>query len=128
MACVGKLLIRIALAVIFIPAGWYKLNNLEAVNGFMQAQFGLPMLGTLVGLVEFVGGLFVLVGYQTFAAALLLTVVMAVATLKVHFVQGWEGMKLTTILGLVSLGIAFIGAGRYSVAKCLCKGKTCSDC
>jgi len=123
IACAGKLLIRIGLGVIFIMAGWVKLNALDMVNPYFESMFGLPYLGTLVALIEFFGGILILVGYQTMAAGVLLSIIMIVATLKVHLKGGFPDYQFTLLLALTTLGIAMIGPGRYSVAKCLCDKK-----
>lgn len=123
IACAGKLLIRIGLGVIFIMAGWVKLNALGMVNPYFESMFGLPYLGTIVALIEFFGGILILVGYQTKVAGVLLSIIMVVATLKVHLKGGFPDYQFTLLLALVTLGIAMIGPGRYSVEKCLCDKK-----
>lgn len=128
IACAGKLLIRIGVGLVFVMAGWVKLNALGMVNPYFENMFGLPYLGTLVAVIEFVGGLLMIVGYQTLVAGVLLSIIMAVATIKVHLAGGFAEYQLTLLLGLTALGIGLIGPGRYSVEKCLCRGKKCENC
>lgn len=123
IACLGKLFIRIGLGAVFIMAGWIKLNALGMVNPYFESMFGLPYLGTLVALIEFFGGLLLIVGYQTTVTGILLSIIMIVATLKVHLSGGFPEYQFTLVLAFTTLGIALIGPGRYSVEKCICDKK-----
>ncbi|PWL17470.1 hypothetical protein DKP76_11905 [Falsochrobactrum shanghaiense] len=68
------LLSRILLSILFIPAGYAKLVALGGTSEYF-ASIGLPMpyvTAIIVALLEFVGGIAVLVGFQTRIAAVLL--------------------------------------------------------
>lgn len=123
IACAGKLIIRIGIGVIFIVAGWVKLNALEMANPYFESIFGLPHLATIVALIEFFGGILILVGYQTKVVGVLLTIIMVVATFKVHLRGGFPEYQFPLLLAFTTLGITMIGPGRYSVQKCLCDKK-----
>ena len=81
--CVG----RVLLSVMFILAGFAKLTAIAGTAGWF-GSIGLPAADarapSLVGLLELVGGLAILVGYQTRIAAIVLAVFTVAATLIAH--------------------------------------------
>src|SRR3989338_2044079 len=81
----GLFVLRLSVGVVFIYHGWMKLTDIEGTTAFFGSQ-GFPIAGALaylVGLVEFVGGVAVVLGVFTKVAALFLAVVMVVALLTV---------------------------------------------
>jgi putative oxidoreductase len=75
---------RVLMSVIFLRAGFSKLTGLEGTSAYMTSH-GLPapyFFAVLAGLVEFFGSLFVLLGFKTRYAALL----MALFTLTAAFI------------------------------------------
>lgn len=90
----GLALLRAALGIIFVVHGWDKLFGEAGVAGFagLVASLGFPapaVLAWLVALLEFLGGLALLVGWLTrwIAAALFLEIL--VATFAVHVQHGF---------------------------------------
>ena len=84
----GVLLLgRVLIAALFIPAGW---NHLTGLNGFAQylASTGVPgpaIAWAVIGaVVEFFGGLALLVGFQARYAALALAVFTIAAAVLGH--------------------------------------------
>lgn len=80
------LLGRLLLSAMFILAGWGKLTAIGATAGWF-GSIGLPIptaTAVLVGLVELVGGLALLVGFQTRLAAIVLAIFTVAATLIAH--------------------------------------------
>ncbi len=73
----------------------------------------------LAGLMEFVGGLLFAAGWFTWIGAALIILSMLGAIVKVHGKNGYwltdNGSEYTVILIAVALGVAFIGAGEYSL-------------
>lgn len=114
----GLLLIRIALAAVFITHGWLKLSNLEGTTAFFSS-IGLASFWVyVVALVEFVGGLALLVGFQARLAGWLLAVNMLVAIFLVRFKMGFVGgYEFELVLLLAALGLAFTGPGKYAVSQ-----------
>lgn len=115
------LISRIFLSILFILAGWGKLTGLEGTSQFF-GSLGLPMpyaTAILVGLVEFLGGLAILIGFQTRIAALIVALFTIGATLVAHmdFSQGMNAMMAQKNLAIAGglLLLAVIGAGAYSV-------------
>lgn len=77
----GPLLVRIALASVFIFTGWGKLHGLPKVTGYFT-ELGIPLPGlnaVVVSVVEFVGGSLLLVGLFTRVAAIPMAFSMLVA-------------------------------------------------
>jgi len=75
------LLIRLYWGVQFIQAGWGKLHNLQHVTQFFSSLH-IPAAGLsalFIALLEFVGGIFLLVGLFSRLTALLLALDMVVA-------------------------------------------------
>lgn len=121
----GLLLLRLAVGIVFVYAGWFKLNNMEMVTaGFASMGFA-PWLAYLVGYVEFLGGIAMILGLFVQYAGILLAIVMLVALVKVHAPNGYSlannGYEYVLMLMLSSLAIVTLGAGKYSVGKLLKK-------
>jgi putative oxidoreductase len=120
------LLGRIALAALFIPGGFSKLTNLAGFTAMLQKQ-GVPyadVLGPLGAGVEFLGGIAVLIGFQTRLAAMLLILFTIIATMIAHRFWEFEGAarqmqqgqffkNLAILGGFLALWVS--GGGRYSI-------------
>ncbi|MDI6026354.1 DoxX family protein [Corticibacterium sp. UT-5YL-CI-8] len=115
------LLGRLLLSSLFILAGFGKLTAIGATAGWF-GSLGLPVptvTTVVVGLVELLGGLAILVGFQTRIAALVLAVFTVAATLVAHtnFADGMQMLlfqKNISITGGLLL-VAALGAGGLSV-------------
>ena len=113
------LLVRLAVGVIFIAHGGQKIfvTGLSGVgSGF--AQMGIPageVVGPLVGLVEFMGGLAILMGLMTRLAAIATTIVMCGAISLVHLPNGYFNSEFPLALLITSMALAVAGGGAYSV-------------
>ena len=88
----GPLAVRVTLGIVFVTTGWGKLHGLDDVTQYF-ASLGIPAphaQAVLVSVVEFVGGIMLLLGLGTRIAAMLLVGVMAVAiwTAKLPEVHG----------------------------------------
>ena len=118
----GLLLIRVALGTIMVAHGAQKLftYGYGGVVGAMT-QMGLPapqVAAALIIAAELGGGLLVLSGLATRFAAAAFAFSMLVATVQVHLAAGFflpAGYEFTLMLALTSIGLAFTGAGRYSI-------------
>jgi len=114
----ASLLIRIALGLVFLNAGWMKIANMDTTI-FFFGKIGIPaVLAYYVAYVELLGGLFLIFGILARYAGLLLAINVLVAT-KIHFANGFSlannGYEYTLTLALCSLAIIFLGAGKYSI-------------
>lgn len=117
------LISRIFLAILFILAGWGKLTGLEGTAQYFGA-IGLPMpsvTAVLVGLIEFVGGLAILIGFQTRIAAVVVALFTIGATLVAHmdFAEGMNALMAQKNLAIAGglLLLTVTGAGAYSVDR-----------
>lgn len=118
----GLTLLRAAVGTIFIAHGAQKLF-IYGMSGVVGAfgQMGVPfpeVTGPLVALLEFFGGIALLVGLLTRFAALGLAINMLGAMVLVHAPAGFflpNGIEFALILGAASLAFAIMGAGEYSV-------------
>lgn len=118
----GLLVTRLAIGSVFVAHGAQKLFEfgLAGTAGFLDSV-GVPFasLNALALIaVELGGGLAILTGLFTRAAAALTAFAMLVAVTIVHLPHGYflpNGMEFALTLLLGSIGITQAGAGRYSV-------------
>lgn len=122
------LVARITLAALFIPGGLRKLMDLGSFSASLQKQ-GVPFADILAPIgagAEFLGGIAVLIGFQTGLAALLLIVFTIIATLIAHRFWEFEGTarqmqqtqffkNLAIIGGFFALWAS--GPGRYALDR-----------
>ena len=117
------LVLRLAVAAVFIAHGAQKVfvYGLAGTGGSF-ADMGVPLAeiaGPVVGLVELIGGVFLVIGLATRLVGVALAVNMIVATFLVHFSAGIfaaeGGYELTLVLGASALALVLSGAGRLSV-------------
>lgn len=114
------MLIRVALGVAFIAHGWAKLSDMGTTVGFFDSLGLAAPLAYLVAIVEFAGGLAILLGVFTKFAAILIACVMAVAMFKVKIAAGYlGGYELDLSFFLMALSLLALGAGKYRVGHYL---------
>ena len=92
----------------------------RAFAGFMHAPV---IIGFLVGLAQFAGGLALLTGVFVRIGAICIMIVMAGAILLVHLPHGFSlannGMEYALTQFLIALGLFITGGGSYSLAGIL---------
>ncbi len=125
----GLFVLRLAMGSVFIAHGAQKLFGAfggPGLNGFseMMAKMGLkPAIAwaCAVALVEFVGGLFLVLGFLTQISAGLIAVVMAVALLTVHLKNGFfiktGGFEFVLVLLAAAIALATLGPGNFAIKK-----------
>jgi uncharacterized membrane protein YphA (DoxX/SURF4 family) len=112
------LLSRIVLAVVMIYYGWPKVRDLNAnAREFVEMGFKPGMLwGTLIALVEFVGGIAIFLGiYAEFAAALFAYQMMVGTFWKVKIDKPFTDYSYDLQLFALSLTLMSQGAGAFTV-------------
>lgn len=130
LARLGELadpLVRVTAGALLIPHGaqklfgWFGGYGLAATGEYFGGTLGLEpgiLFALLAGLVEFGGGLALVLGLLTRPAAIAVAVLMGVA-LTVHLPNGffWTagGIEYPLMWGLLALAIALRGGGRYSL-------------
>lgn len=127
----GLAILRVVVGIVFVAHGGQKLfvHGLDGVSGAF-GQMGIPMaglVGPLVALVEFFGGLALLVGLLTRLAAAGLAITMLGAVALVHLKGGFflpNGYEFAFALLGAALTLALTGAGRWSVDERLLAGRT----
>jgi putative oxidoreductase len=110
---------RIMLAAIFLQSGWDKIWGYAGTAKYM-ATGGVPeVLLPLVIVVELIGGLLVLVGWQTRIAALLLAGFTILAALLFHSNFAAQGQMVHFMKNIAITGgflvLAMAGPGAWSV-------------
>ena len=121
----GPLFARVVVGWVFLWSGWGKLYNLPAITENF-VSWGIPfphILTPFVSGVEFVGGLFLLLGLMTriSAGALGVTMIVAIKSAKWADVDSLEtllGFDETAYLALF-LWLAIAGAGPVSLDRWL---------
>jgi putative oxidoreductase len=124
---IGLLLLRLVVGLTLAAHGSQKLFGWFGGGGVGGTARAMEQLGftsgrrsaVMAGLAETIGGLLLALGAATPLAAAILLAVMLVATVSVHWKQGFfvmqGGYEYPMVLGLAALSLAFTGPGSLSV-------------
>jgi putative oxidoreductase len=109
---------RLGLGVIMVVHGYHKVFGGLHHHAQFVASLGLPAwLGYVSSFAEFLGGLLVLAGLFTRAAALAIAIDMFVAIWKIHWHNGLlggpdrPGYEFPLALAVLAFALIFFGAG-----------------
>lgn len=92
----------------------------QFVAGVTSLGFPAPeMFAWLAGTSEFIGGLFLALGFLTRPSAFLVVATMAVAAFGMHATDPFKVKELALVYLLVALIFAVRGAGKFSVDRFL---------
>lgn len=117
------LVLRVVVGLIFLVHGWPKLKNLKGTQEWFGSVGFRPgwLWGTLVGVLELVGGALLVLGLLVQPLGILFAVQMAVAAI-------WQkrqgkglagGYELDLLLVAASLALATLGGGILSLDNAL---------
>lgn len=120
----GLLFLRLAVGVVFLMHGGQKIfvyGYRGVAEGFGHLGIPVPWAAAIVVmLVEFLGGLALILGVFTRWAAALIAIVMLVAMLLVHLKNGFflpRGFEFTLTLFTASLALALSGPGALALGS-----------
>lgn len=120
-------LLRIFAGFCFAPHGAQKLFGWFGGMGPDGGTVQLFSLMGLAGVLEFFGGLAILIGILTRPIAFVLAGEMAVAYFMVHFRRGFwpieNGGELAVLYAFIFLYLAAVGAGKWSADAMLRKSE-----
>lgn len=127
----GIALVRFVVGLVFLVHGSQKLfiYGLGGVTGAF-AHMGIPapaVSAVIVTLVEFLGGIALILGLFTRWAAVLLAIEMLGAIVFVHGRNGFflpSGFEYALTLLVTNVGLALAGAGAWAVDNLLARGRT----
>ena len=121
----GASILRVVVGVVFVAHGWRKIMaGFDAVSSSFDAA-GIPAplpAAILVAIVEFVGGVLLILGLKTRLAVIPLAITMAVAMTVVHLKNGFflpEGYEFTLVLLAALITLGLVGPGPLSVDRFL---------
>ena len=129
---IAALILRVALALIFIPHGWAKVMGHGGVAAFVQdlPAYGIPaFLGYIAAWSELAGAVLLAVGLVARIDAFLLACTMGVATFVIQlpdalreaqpgvnrYFAAMHGIELPFALMAAALAVVIIGPGRLSL-------------
>ncbi|MEH3089814.1 MAG: DoxX family protein [Microbacterium arborescens] len=130
-ASLGLLVLRVVVGAVFIAHGAQKIfQDTLPATAEAFAGMGVPFataVGPAIALLEFVGGMLLVLGLMTRPIALLLAATMVVALVLVHLPAGFfatdGGYEYVLVLAAGGLALAFTGAGRVSADHAVLRGR-----
>lgn len=118
----GLLALRVALGLILVVHGYAKITGIDATAGFFDG-IGIPLptfSAWLVGLLEFIGGIALIIGFHVKTVASLLAVELVIALLVVHVGAPWAKAELAVAVLGGLLALHGTGGGKWRVVKTEC--------
>jgi putative oxidoreductase len=120
----GLTILRVVVGIIFLAHGYQKLFKF-GFHGVaeMFGHLGIPLpalFAVVVTLVEFVGGILLIIGFATRIAAALIAIDMVVAIFAVHLKRGFfnpGGFEYPLILLAATLCLVLAGGGAFSLKR-----------
>jgi len=125
----ASLILRIGLGVMFMAHGLQKVFGLfggPGIKDFSQMLSGLGFVpavfwANVAAYVELLGGLCLVLGFLVRSSAVLLFILILVATYKVHFTKGFflsaGGFEYTFIISCALIALLLLGSGKFSISN-----------
>jgi putative oxidoreductase len=115
MQPLGLLVLRLALGAVMTAHGYQKLHgHLHEFSGYV-GSLGIPAwLGYVSAFTEFLGGILVIIGLFTRAAAFAIAIDLYIAISKVHWkhgLMGTGGYEFPLSVAAIAFALIFFGAG-----------------
>ncbi len=117
------LILRLVLGIIMVYHGYPKVTGFSGTAEFF-AGAGIPMptlTAAYAAIVEFAGGILLILGVATDLVGLLFAIDMLGAIYFVHFSKGFSaangGYEFPLALLAMALAISFAGPGRFAVGR-----------
>ena len=121
MTKIFDIIARISISILFLLNGIFKINNYEGTVGWMES-FGLPGILIIPAIIlEIVGPILIIIGYQTRIAAAALSL-FCIATAIIFHNDFSDQMQITAFLKNIALAGGFLflvvnGAKGYCLDK-----------
>lgn len=122
-ATVVSLILRLTLGIVFFMhgaqkvLGWYGGGGLEGTSAFMNS-LGIPtFMAYISSFWEFLGGIFLIMGFMSrlWAAGLVINMLVAISLAHSGFFVGNGGIEFALTLMAVALAVTLLGSGKYSI-------------
>lgn len=118
-----KIIPRLVIAAVFIPAGWGKLHSMGRTIGYFHS-LNIPMatvLAPFVSTLEIVCAFFILVGFYTRLSCIPLFIIMSTALMTAHKASFTSIMSLVempqALYAVILICIFAAGAGTFSLQQ-----------
>ncbi|WP_460636678.1 DoxX family protein [Larkinella harenae] len=111
------LVLRIGVSALMLTHGWMKVNKLLTGDMAFGDPIGIGSTPSLIlsTLAEFLGSLFLIVGFQTRASAVVLMINMLVITFFAHGSDPFGKKEMPLLYFLIYLTLFFVGPGKHSI-------------
>lgn len=114
------ILCRVFCGIVFIVHGYPKIMNLAGTSTFFSESVGIPgWLAVPIAILEFFGGILLVVGFASRVLSILFIIEMVCAMYFVHFERGWDvfqgGYEYNVALIILLLSVITLGAGPISI-------------
>lgn len=125
----GLLFLRIAVGVPFIMHGIMKLMDIPGTTMFFNSIGLSTFFVYFVGIAELVAGAMILLGVFAWVGGWIAAIIMAMAYILVKhqlpFIGGMS-FELDYMFFFGGMAIAFLGSGKYSLIKIMCRCNICA--
>ena len=113
---------RVFCGIVFIVHGDPKITNLSGTSTFFSENFGIPgWVAIPIAILEFFGGMLLVVGLGSRIVAALFILEMVGAMIFVNFAAGWDvfegGYEYNLALIILLLAVVLLGPGPLSVDR-----------